>query len=144
MYNAAMTDRKQHRQGKEALADSILGTWSPQWSIGDGEPTTADDLRNITLTFVDGRCEVRRGESLIRLGTYTTDTTTSPPTLDVSFTASDVPELIDAPLRGIYQISSGRLRICYGPPGRRRAESFCGDKGTEQYLAEYRRNHPPG
>ena len=144
MYNAAMTGQKQHSQGDVAIVDSIRGTWSPQWSIGDGEPTPDEDLRDITLTFVDRRCEVRRGESLIRLGTYTTDTTTSPPTLDVSFADSDVPELIDAPLRGIYEINVDRLRICYGPPGGPRAEAFTGDKGTEQYLAEYRRNRPPG
>jgi uncharacterized protein (TIGR03067 family) len=134
-----MTGRKQHCQGEEAIANSILGTWSPQWSIGDGKPTAAEDLRDITLTFADGRCAVHRGETVIRLGSYTTDSTSSPPTLDVTFTDSDVPELIDAPLRGIYEINADRLRICYGPPGGPRAQSFCGDKGTEQYLAEYRR-----
>lgn len=121
------------------MADLMLGTWSPQWSIGDGEPTPAEDLRDITLTFADGRCEVCRGGTVIRLGTYTTDTTSSPPTLDVSFTDSDVPELIDAPLRGSYEFDADRLRICYGAPGGPRAQSFCGDKGTKQYLAEYRR-----
>ncbi len=134
-----MTGRKKHSQASEALVDSIIGTWSPQWSIGDGEPTSAEDLREITLTFAAGRCEVRRGDNVVRLGTYTTDLTTSPRTLDVSFTESDVPELIDATLRGIYEISADRLRICYGPPGGVRARLFCGDRGTGQYLAEYRR-----
>lgn len=121
------------------MAELIVGTWSPQWSIGDGEPTAAVDLRDVTLTFADGRCEVCRGESVIRLGTYSTDTTTSPATIDVIFTESDVPEFIDAPLRGIYEFSNDRLRICHGPPGGSRAHSFCGDQGTGQYLAEYRR-----
>ena len=134
-----MADREQNTQKREDCAESIRGIWSPQWSIGDGEPTSAEDLHDITLTFANGRCEVCRGGTVIRLGTYTNDTTTSPPTLDVSFTDGDVPELINAPLRGIYEVSKNQLRICYGPPGGPRAQSFSSDKGTGQYLAEYRR-----
>ena len=86
-----MTDGNRHNREAKNAADLIVGTWSPQWSIGDGEPTPAEDLNDITLTFADGRCEVRRGRKMIRFGTYSADATTSPATLDVCFTESDVP-----------------------------------------------------
>lgn len=134
-----MTSRKPQSDEGERLGDSIIGTWLPQWSVGDGEPTSAEDLRGVTLTFLGGRCEVRRGGNLIRLGMYTADATNSPHTLDVCFSESDVPELIGATLRGIYEVDADQLRICYGPPGGNRARAFSGNRGTEQYLAEYRR-----
>lgn len=118
---------------------SIAGMWFAVWSMWDATPTPADDLRDVTLTFAQGRCEVYRGGKLIRRGTYTSDTTQTPQTLDVCFTESDVPELIDAPLRGICEVHGERLRICYGPPGGERASSFAAEKGTGHYLAEYRR-----
>ena len=98
----------------------------------------------MTLTFVDGRCEVRRGEGLIRRGTYSTDPTRSPKTIDVCFTESDVPELIDVPLHGIYEVNPEQLRICYGSPGGSRARSFSAERRTGQYLAEYRRRDVTG
>ena len=59
--------------------------------------------------------------------------------IDVCFIESDVPELIDAPLRGIFELIGDELRICYGVPGGKRADSFSAEYGTEQYLGEYRR-----
>lgn len=125
-------------------SSSIVGSWTPQWSIGDGVETPTTDLEGVTLTFIDGRCEVRRADQLIRLGTYSVDMTTEPKSIDVRFTESDVPELIAAPLLGIFELNEDLLRICYGPPGGRRAHSFSGDEGTEQYLAEYARSNRKG
>lgn len=106
---------------------------------GDGQPTSQAELCNVTLTFAEGRCEVRRGHEMIRLGTFEHNDHARPKTIDVHFQQSDVPELIDATLRGIYEFREGRLRICYGPPDGHRADSFSGQKGTGQYLAEYKR-----
>lgn len=116
---------------------SVRGTWIPIRSVGDGEPTSEKDLRDVTLTFIDGRCEVHRAGVLIRHGTYSVDTAKVPCELDVCFAESDVSELIGAPLRGIFEVDGDQLRICYGPPGGDRATSFSGEKGTGQYLAEY-------
>ena len=117
---------------------SIVGTWIPIRSGGDGELTSDEDLRDVTLTFADGECKVHRAGVLIRHGTYRVDSAKVPCQLDVCFEQSDVPELIDAPLRGIYEVEGNDLRICYGPPGGHRAGSFSAEKGTSQYLAEYR------
>ncbi|MHC4602330.1 MAG: TIGR03067 domain-containing protein [Planctomycetota bacterium] len=139
-----MVDRQHDSSVTGPDVGSVAGTWSPQWSTWEEIPTPTEELRYVTLTFADGRCEVGRGEKLIRRGTYTTDPTRSPKTIDVCFTESDVPELIGAPLRGIYEVSAEQLRICYGPPGGDRACSFSAEKGSGQYLAEYRRSDTPG
>ena len=123
----------------EAESGSIRGTWSPVWSMWEGISTSTDDLADVTLTVMKSWCEVRRGETLIRWGTCASDPTQSPRTLDVCFAESDVTELIGAALLGIYEVSEDRLRICYGPPGGKRAESFSSIPGSGQYLAEYER-----
>ncbi len=123
---------------------SIVGSWTPQYSSGDGVETPKTELDGVRLTFIDGHCEVRRGGQLIRLGTYSVDTTTEPKSIDVCFAESDVPELVGAPLLGIFELNDDRLRICYGAPGGRRALSFSGDEGTQQYLAEYVRSNRKG
>jgi len=139
-----MVDRERVSSVNRKDTGLIAGTWRPQWSIGDGLPTLRNDLRDVTLTFANSRCEVRRGGTLIRRGSYATDPTQSPKTIDVCFTESDVGELIGATLRGIYEVKAGDLRICYGPPGGVRASSFSAEKGTGQYLAEYRRSDGAG
>ena len=101
-------------------------------------------MPDVTLIFVEGRCEVRRGGKVIRRGAYATDSSRSPKTIDVCFSESDVPELIDAPLLGIYEVDGDRLRICYGPPGGGRPPAFLIEKGAGRYLGEYRRRHVPG
>ena len=134
-----MADQQHDTDVKRPDGSSVAGTWSPLWSMWENIPTPPDDLRDVTLTFAEGRCEVRRCAKLIREGVYAIDPTSSPKTIDVCFTESDVPELISAPLRGIYEVNAEQLRICYGPPGGDRARSFSADEGTGQYLAEYRR-----
>jgi uncharacterized protein (TIGR03067 family) len=139
-----MADRRHDSGVTGSDAGSVAGTWSPLWSRWEDIPTSPEELRDVTLTFAEGRCEVRRGDQLIRKGAYATDPTRSPKTIDVCFSESDVPELIGAPLRGIYEANADRLRICYGPPGGDRAHSFSASQGTGQYLAEYRRRDVTG
>ena len=134
-----MTDRQHASNVNGPDASSVVGTWSPLRSRWEDIPTPPEDLRDVTLTFAEGRCEVHRSGKLIRRGTYSTDPTPSPKTIDVCFTESDVPELIDAPMLGIYEVNAGQLRICYGPPGGNRVRSFLAEKRTGQYLGEYRR-----
>ena len=80
------------------------------------------------------------GASVVKVGGHpdSTDPTRSPRTVDVCFTENDVPELIDAPMLGIYEVNAEQLRICYGPGGDR-PSAFSPEKGNGQYLGEYRR-----
>jgi uncharacterized protein (TIGR03067 family) len=137
-----MADQKRDSPPERPNEDSIIGTWSPVWSRWENIPTPAEDVRDVTLTFAEGRCEVRRANKLIRSGTFSTDPAGSSATIDVCFDESDVPELTGAALRGIYELSGERLRVCYGPPGGARALTFSADKGSGNYVAEYRRWYP--
>ena len=65
-----MTDRQHASNVNGTDASSVVGSWSPLWSRWEDIPTPPEDLRDVTLTFAEGRCEVRRGEKLIRRGTY--------------------------------------------------------------------------
>ena len=133
-----MRSSSRSEKNHQAEDSSIVGTWVPIHSIGDGEPTSDEDRHGMTLTFANGRCEVHRGEVPIRQGTYRVDTAKTPHELDVWFEQSDVPELIDATLKGIYHVDRDHLQICYGPPGGNRASSFSGEQGTGQYLSKSR------
>ena len=67
------------------MANAILGTWVPIRSIGNGEPTSEEDLCDVTLTFAGDRCEVHRKGVLIRHGTFSVNINTAktPCELDV-------------------------------------------------------------
>lgn len=70
---------------------------------------------------------------LIRHGTYSVNAAASPGEIDVCFVESDVPQLIDAPLHGIFELNGDELRICYGMPGGKRANSFSAEHGRESH-----------
>ena len=72
-----MAHRHHNREGNDE-GGSLDGTWSPLCSTWEDVPTPIEDLRDVTLTFENGRCEVRRGATLIRRGTYSTDTSSVP------------------------------------------------------------------
>lgn len=116
----------------------IEGTWAPYRSRWENQETPEDELRDVTLTFAEGRCEVHRAGALLRHGTYTTDTSTTPHRIDVTFKESDVEELTDAALLGIYERAEDCLCICYGPPGGARPGEFWTEPKSGKYLGEYR------
>ena len=134
-----MNDRQDDASVPGSDACPVAGTWSPLWSKWEDVSTPADDLRDITLTLLDGWCEVRRGERLIRKGPYATDPTRSPQFIDVCFTESDVPELIGAPPARDLRSECGATANLLRPARRRAARAFSAEVGTGQYLAEYRR-----
>ena len=106
----AMRSSAEYDENDRDDDSSIVGTWIPIHSIGDGEQTSDEDLHGITPAFARGRCEVRRGDILIRKGTYCADIAKNPHELDVCFEQSDVPELIDATLKGIYHVDPSKTR----------------------------------
>ncbi len=65
-----MTDRQLGGNLNGPDTSSVVGTWSPLWSRWEDIPTLPEELSDVTLTFLEGRCEVRRGAKLIRRGTY--------------------------------------------------------------------------
>ena len=118
--------------------DPLQGTWNilqierggrkaPKKLIESGKWKVV--IKGNTLRISDGK----NGEG----ATYKRDDSKKPHTIDLVFKEGPK-EDIERRALGIYEIDGSDLRICYGPPGGQRAGSFSGEKGTKQYLAEYR------
>ena len=67
----------------QADGSSIVGTWVLIHSVGGGEATSAEDLSDVTLTFANGRCDVRRVGVLIRQDRYSADSRPIPCELEM-------------------------------------------------------------
>ena len=138
-----MVDQKRESLPARPNEDSIIGTWSPVWSRWEDIPTPAEDVRDVTLTFAEGRCEVRRrGKAhplwhlFDRSGRIIRD--------DRRLLRRERRSRVERRrlCAGIYKLNAERLGVCYGPPGGDRAITFSADKGTGNYVAEYRHSDP--
>ena len=131
------------RSATMANEDSKLlnGKWTPIAAIIGGIKVPADDLKKITLTLSGDSYEVAVvGEDHVDKGTATRDTTTTPKRMTI--------KSLEGPNKGktflaIYEIKTvngvDAYRVCYDLSGTAFPTEFKSVKGTQLYLAGYRR-----
>lgn len=131
------------RSATVANEDSKLlnGKWTPIAAIIGGIKLPADDLKKITLTLSGDSYEVAVvGEDHVDKGTATRDTTTTPKRMTI--------KSLEGPNKGktflaIYEIKTvngvDAYRVCYDLSGTAFPTEFKSVKGTQLYLAGYRR-----
>ncbi|MCP5557846.1 MAG: TIGR03067 domain-containing protein [Verrucomicrobiaceae bacterium] len=119
----------------------LNGKWTPIAAIIGGVKLPADQLQKITLTLSGDSYEVAvAGEDHVDKGTATRDTTTAPKRLTI--------KSLEGPNKGktflaIYEIKTvngvDAYRVCYDLSGTAFPTEFKSVKGTQLYLAGYRR-----
>ena len=119
----------------------LNGKWTPIAAIIGGIKLPADDLKKITLTLSGDSYEVAVvGEDHVDKGTATRDTTTTPKRMTI--------KSLEGPNKGktflaIYEIKTvngvDAYRVCYDLSGTAFPTEFKSVKGTQLYLAGYRR-----
>jgi uncharacterized protein (TIGR03067 family) len=87
--------------------DALQGTWVAESSERSGE--AADDLQGHLLTFAGERFTIRSKGKVIYQGTYTTDPSAKPATIDFKNTAG---EMKGKTWLGIYETDGDTLKIC--------------------------------
>lgn len=100
-------------------ARQLQGTWTPKAGTQNGDPVTADELRQGVLSFGDGQIQIGSGKS----GTYHLP---GPSQIDITVDSRTQ--------RGIYEIEPPRLRICLSAPGGGRPRSFAAPAGSNAVL----------
>ncbi len=121
-----------------AGAAALQGSWKPVSALLGGDPTPAENLKTITLSFSDDLYEITvAGRGTTDRGTYTVQPRsrlsrmkmvgTSGPNEGRTFLA-------------IYELSDqDTLRICYDLAGSRYPKAFASPYGTAYYLVTYKR-----
>jgi uncharacterized protein (TIGR03067 family) len=116
--------------------DALQETWVAESSERSGQ--AADDLQGHQLTFAGERFTTRSKGKVIYQGTYTTDPSAKPATIDFKNTAG---EMKGKTWLGIYETDGDTLKICdnaydvaKGRPG-----AFVSAAGSGQVLISFRR-----
>ncbi|HTN76917.1 MAG TPA: TIGR03067 domain-containing protein [Pirellulaceae bacterium] len=119
------------------------GVWKPIAAVLGGVRLPDEAVQAITLKITGDNYEVTiagAGEQETDKGTCTLDTTTVPKRMTIKGT--------DGPNRGktflaIYEMKDAvSMRVCYDLSGKEFPTEFKAPKGTQRYLAGYRRQPP--
>jgi uncharacterized protein (TIGR03067 family) len=96
---------------------SLEGTWTVVSAERDGK--AMEEAKDSTLTF-SGKMLTIKGSMGEQKGTFTTDATKSPMTIDIK------PEEGEQMVQGIYQVEKDELKLCFARRGAERPKEFSG------------------
>lgn len=114
------------------------GTWIPVAAELAGQEFPRETLKTMKLVLAGDKYTVLVGD-IADKGTAKTDVTKKPHTLDITGT--------EGPNKGktflaIYELDGETLRVCYDLTGQARPTEFKTKKGTQLFLATYKRGGP--
>ncbi len=124
------------RAADAKVEDALQGTWVAESSQRSGQ--AADDLRGHQLTFAGDRFTIRSKGKVIYQGTYTTDPSAKPATIDFKNTAG---EMKGKTWLGIYETDGDALKICDNADdvSKGRPRAFVTAAGSGQVLIDFKR-----
>ena len=122
----------------EETQKTIEGTWIPVSAEVGGQKLPDDALKGTKLVLKDGQYFYHNDRGVDQ-GTYKLLTVDDSQAMDINGT--------EGPNKGrtflaIYELSGDSLKICYDLEGKARPKQFKTEKGTKQFLAEYKRAVP--
>src|SRR5262245_54671064 len=94
--------------------DKLRGRWNVVATQFDGQPMSAEAIKNREIEFEDGKFKVWIGGALRRTLKFTLESTKQPKQIDII--NPDKNEMS----RGIYVFDKDELKLCYGEPGEAR------------------------
>ena len=114
------------------------GRWKPIAAVLGGVRLPKAELDKITLTLAGADYEVVvEGETKIDKGTCTVDATTYPKRMTIKGTTG--PNAGKTILAIFEMKNAGAMRVCYDLSGAEFPKEFIAPKGTQLYLAGYRK-----
>jgi uncharacterized protein (TIGR03067 family) len=113
------------------------GVWRVTSLVANGEKSTEDDARKITVANgSDGTWIIKVEGNQITHGTSTFDPTQKPKHID--FIPSDGTNQGQTHL-GIYEIDGDKRKLCFANPGKDRPKEFKSEAGSEHTLVTFER-----
>lgn len=121
---------------KAPKADKALnGWWKPDRAVMAGKELAREELKPRFLELSNGKYMLNQGDQVDE-GTYKIDESENPKT--ISFVATKG-EAKGKTTLGIYELSKGKLRICFDVSGKTCPTKFESKPDTQSFLASYHR-----
>ena len=113
--------------------EALQGEWKLVSATRDGKTMPADDVKVMKCTIKGDKFTITRDGKVVEGGAVKLD-------------AAKTPREIDLPLGdgkkmalGIYELSGGKYKMCYSPPGKERPKDFEAQEGTGRTLSVWER-----
>jgi uncharacterized protein (TIGR03067 family) len=126
------------RRAREAELGRFQGTWKFVSIEAEGDRAFQDDLVSITVVIQGDRFTLSNGPTITR-GVLTVDPAARPKTMDVVF--SEGPQR-GTTAQGIYELDGDLLKLCNGPPDKKRPTRFASKLGSGLTLQVLKRAKP--
>ena len=118
------------------VKDALQGNWAAVSAERSAQP--ADDLKGHQLTFAGDRFTIRSKGKVVYQGTYTTDPSTKPASIDFKNTAGGMK---GKAWLGIYELDGDALKICDNADdvAKGRPAAFVTEARSGQVLVNFKR-----
>jgi uncharacterized protein (TIGR03067 family) len=118
--------------GKKDL-ELMQGDWAAVSYIRDGQKLPDDDAQALFRTVKGNEYTVYQFRKAIGQGTFTLDATKKPRTIDA------MPKGQTQAMRGIYEVDSKTLKLCFAPAGKDRPKDFTAKEGSGHAVTVWER-----
>lgn len=115
---------------------AMEGTWRVEAAEAGGKPLESEDMKNLVITIMGDRYEVRFKDGM-DAGTLKLDETQTPRAMDATDTEG---ENVGKVIKAIYEISGDTMRACYALDGSERPKEFATKEGSPWLLVTYKRD----
>jgi uncharacterized protein (TIGR03067 family) len=121
--------------GKKEL-QKFQGTWAFVSREVDGQQVSAEQVKNLTITFRGDSFTVKDGDKVIQAGTHKLDPTKTPKEVDSTVTEGEDKGMTRL---GIYERKGDTMKACFAAPGKPRPTEFKTEANSGQFLVVIKR-----
>lgn len=112
------------------------GVWSFESQEGNGERSSANLLKPLTLTIEGNTFTIKLGDEVVQAGTQTFDATRTPKAVDATITRGQGK---GQKMLGIYKLDGDALTVCFDPDGKKRPTEFKAGAGSGTFMNVHKR-----
>jgi uncharacterized protein (TIGR03067 family) len=113
--------------------EALQGEWKLVSATRDGKTMPADDVKVMKCTIKGDKFTITRDGKAVEAGAVKLDAAKKPKEIDLPLGDGKQTAL------GIYELSGGKYRMCYSPPGKDRPKDFEAKEGTGHTLSVWER-----
>jgi uncharacterized protein (TIGR03067 family) len=113
--------------------EALQGEWKLVSATRDGKTMPTDDVKVMKCTIKGDKFTITRDGKVVEGGAVKLDAAKTPREIDLPLGDGKKTAL------GIYELSGGKYKMCYSPPGKERPKDFEAQEGTGRTLSVWER-----
>ena len=113
--------------------EALQGEWKLVSATRDGKTMPTDDVKVMKCTIKGDKFTITRDGKVVEEGAVKLDAAKKPREIDLPLGDGKKTAL------GIYELSGGKYKMCYSPPGKDRPKDFEAKEGTGHTLSVWER-----